>query len=217
MRAFSGVAAIVDDVLVFSKTKQDRDRHLRAMLQRSRERGVRLNPDKCHICVSDVNCFGHTLSHKGIKPDPQKVNAVKEMQPPRNKAELETILGMVNYLARFAPHLSEINAPLLQLLKYDSEFGWDAIPDRAFNRMKDLITQQPGPLLSYFDPEKELRLQADASKCGLGAVMLQDNKPVACTSKALNSTKENYAQIEKELYAVLFDCKCFMSTCMAAR
>lgn len=205
----SGVAAIVDDVLVFGKTKLDHDRHLRAMLQRTRERGVRLNPDKCHICVSAVSYFGHTLSHEGIKPDPQKVNAVQEMQPPRNKAELETILGMVNYLSRFAPHLSEINAPLRQLLKHDSEFVWDAIHDGAFKRMKDLITQQPGPVLSYFDPEKELRLQVDASKSGLGAVMLQDSKPVAYASKSLNSTEENYAQIEKELYAVLFGCKRF--------
>lgn len=75
--------------------------------------------------------------------------------------------------------------------------------------MKDLITQQPGPVLSYFDPEKELRLQVDASKSGLGAVMLQDSKPVAYASKSLNSTKENYAQIEKELYAVLFGNKRF--------
>lgn len=205
----TGVAAIVDDVLVFGKTRQDHDRNLRAMLQRTKERGVRLNPDKCHICVSEVSYFGHTLSHEGLKPDPQKVKAVQEMQPPRSKAELETVLGMINYLARFAPRLSEINAPLRQLLKHDSEFVWDANHNRAFQQMKDLITQQPGPVLSYFDPQKELRLQVDASKSGLGAVMLQDDKPVAYASKSLNSTEENYAQIEKELYAVLFGCKRF--------
>lgn len=85
------------------------------LLQRTRERGVRLNPDKCHICVSEVSYFGHTLSHDSIKPDPLKVNAVEEMQPPWNKAELETVQGMINYHARFAPHLSETNAPLRQL------------------------------------------------------------------------------------------------------
>lgn len=168
----SGVAAVIDDVLVFGKTKEDHDQHLKAMLQRSRDRGVKLNPDKCHICLPEVSYFGHTLSQEGIKPDPKKVNAIREMQPPRNKAELWTVLGMVNCFARFAPHLSEINTPLRQLLKHDSEFVWDAVHDRAFNQMKDLITQQPGPVLSYFDPEKELRLQVDASKSGLGAVML---------------------------------------------
>ncbi|KAJ8382942.1 hypothetical protein SKAU_G00037200 [Synaphobranchus kaupii] len=80
---------------------------------------------------------------------------------------------MVNYLARFSPRLSKVNAPLRQLLKQDSEFAWDANHDRAFQQMKDLITQHPGPVLAYFDPQKKLRLQVDASKNGLGAVMLQ--------------------------------------------
>ncbi|KAJ8382941.1 hypothetical protein SKAU_G00037190 [Synaphobranchus kaupii] len=83
-----GVAAIFDDILVFGKTEQEHDRRLRAMMKHTREGGVRLNPDKCRICVSEVSYFGHTLSREGIKPDPQKVKAVKEMQPPRSKAEL---------------------------------------------------------------------------------------------------------------------------------
>uniref|UniRef100_A0A3P9K9H2 Gypsy retrotransposon integrase-like protein 1 n=1 Tax=Oryzias latipes TaxID=8090 RepID=A0A3P9K9H2_ORYLA len=204
-----GVAAIVDDVLVFGKTKQEHDRNLRPMLQRTRERGVKLNPDKCRISVQEVSYFGHTLSHEGLKPDPRKIKAVQEMQAPQNKTELETVLGMFTYLARFAPHLSEVNAPLRLLLKEDNDFKWDAAQDRAFQRMKDLITQEPGPVLAYFDPQKELRLQVDASKSGLGAVMLQEGKPVAYASKSLNKTEQNYAQIEKELYAVLFGCKRF--------
>ena len=75
--------------------------------------------------------------------------------------------------------------------------------------MKDLITREPGPVLTYFDPSKELRLQVDASKSGLGAVLLQEEKPVAYASKSLTATEENYAQIEKELFAVLFGCKRF--------
>lgn len=203
----TGVAAIVDDILVFGKTKLEHDNNLRAMLKRTRERGVRLNPDKCQICVSEVSYFGHTLSREGVKPDPAKVKAIQDMQPPTSRGELETILGMVNYLARFAPRLSEINAPLRQLLKQDSEFLWDKNHDKAFTQTKKLITDHP--VLAYFDPQKELRLQVDASKCGLGAVMLQDEKPIAYASKSLNSTEVNYAQIEKELYAVLFGCKRF--------
>ena len=177
------------------------------MLRRTRERGVRLNPDKCQICVSEVSYFGHTLSREGVKPDPRKIKAVKEMQPPTSKGELETVLGIINYLARFAPHLSEVNAPLRHLLKQDSEFVWDSNHDKVFMQMKELITHHP--VLAYFDPQKELRLQVDASKCGLGAVMLQEGRPIAYASKSLNRTEENYAQIEKELYAVLFGCKCF--------
>ena len=75
--------------------------------------------------------------------------------------------------------------------------------------MKDLLTQEPGPVLTYFDHTKDVKLQVDASKCSLRAVLLQGEKPVAYESKALNETEENYAQIEKELYAVLFGCKRF--------
>lgn len=205
----SGVTAIVNDILVFGKTRQEHNNNLRAMLQRTRERGVRLNPDKCQICVPEVSYFGHTLSREGIKPDPAKVKAIQEIPPPKNKTELETILGMINYLARFAPHLSQTNAPLRQLLKQENEFAWDAQQDEAFRRIKELIMHHP--VLAYFTPQKELRLQVDASKCGLGAVMLQDERPIAYASKSLNSTEENYAQIEKELYAVLFGCKRFIS------
>lgn len=75
--------------------------------------------------------------------------------------------------------------------------------------MKDTITAEPGPVLAYFDPEKEVTLQVDASKNGLGATIMQEGRPVAYASKLLSDTEKNYAQIEKELYAVLYGCKRF--------
>ena len=204
-----GVAGIVDDIVVFGKTRKEHDSNLRAMLSRTREKGVRLNPDKCRICVSEVSYFGHRLTANGLKPDPLKVKAIRDMQPPKNEAELETILGMMNYLARFAPHLAEVSAPLRLLLRRDTEFKWDTAHERAFQQMKDTITAEPGPVLAYFDSEKEVTLQVDASKNGLGATIMQEGRPVAYASKLLNSTEQNYAQIEKELYAVLYGCKRF--------
>lgn len=208
-QGLEGVVAIVDDILVFGAAREEYDRNLHAMLQRSRERGVRLNPEKSVIGATEVSYFGHLLSAEGIKPDPAKVAAIKMMEPPRNRAELETVLGMVNYLAKFAPGLSEINAPLRQMLKQSSEFLWDKQHDTAFQKMKDIITREPGPVLSYFDPNKELSLQVDASKHGLGAVLLQEGRPISYASKALTETEVNYAQIEKEMYAVLFGFKRF--------
>uniref|UniRef100_A0A671WXU4 Gypsy retrotransposon integrase-like protein 1 n=1 Tax=Sparus aurata TaxID=8175 RepID=A0A671WXU4_SPAAU len=204
-----GVAAIVDDILVYGHTKEEHDANLRAMLERTRERGIKLNEEKSIICVTEVSYFGHRLTREGIRPDPNKVKAIREMAPPRSKAELETILGMVTYLSRFAPRLSEATASLRQLLKENNEFVWDSNHDIALQQVKDLLTQEPGPVLTYFDHTKDVKLQVDASKCGLGAVLLQEEKPVAYASKALTETEENYAQIEKELYAVLFGCKRF--------
>ena len=131
------------------------------------------------------------------------------MEPPNSHAVLETVLGMVNYLAKFAPSLSNANARLCQLLKQSSEFLWDKQHDIAFQNVKDLITREPGQILAYYDPNKELRLQVDTSKYGLGAVLLQEGKPIGYASKSLTDSEINYAQIKKELYAILFGCKRF--------
>lgn len=87
--------------------------------------------------MPEVSYFGHTLSCEGIKLDPAKVKAIKEMQPPTSRGELETILRMINYLARFAPRHSEVNSPLRQLLKQDSKFLWDKTTTKHSCRLKN--------------------------------------------------------------------------------
>lgn len=117
-----GVTSIVDGIIVFGRSKEEHDRNLRAMLSRTRERGLKLNPEKCCICVTEVSFFGRKLTADGLKPDPFKVKVIHDMKPPENEAELETILGMVNYLAKFAPNLAEISAPLRHLLRKETQF-----------------------------------------------------------------------------------------------
>lgn len=131
------------------------------------------------------------------------------MQPPKNRSELETVLGMITYLEKFAPSLSEVTAPMRMLLSSRSEFVWDAAQDEAFDKVKSILTRSPGPILSYFDPSKDIVLQVDASKYGLGATLLQDGKPVCYASKALTPSEVHYAQIEKEMYAIVFGCSYF--------
>ncbi|KAK3563461.1 hypothetical protein QTP86_028882 [Hemibagrus guttatus] len=180
----NGVMAIVDDILIYGKSKAEHDEHLLTMLQRYRQRAVKLNPEKSIIGATEVSYFGHLLTAERVKPDPAKAAAVRDMEPPKDKGELETVLGMINYLSKFAPGLADVNAQLRQLLKDSSEFVQH---DRAFNRIKELLKCEPGPVLAYFDPLKELRLQVDASKYGLGAVLLQDERPIAYASKSLSA------------------------------
>lgn len=86
------------------------------------ERSIKLNPEKLAVCETDVDYFGHIISGEGLKPDPKKVKAISEMQPPKTRSELETVLGMITYLAKFAPSLSEVTAPIKMLLSSKSEF-----------------------------------------------------------------------------------------------
>ena len=204
----TGVATIVDDILVYGSTKEEHDANLKAVLQRSLEKGIRFNEGKLEVGVTEVEYFGHLLTSEGLKKSPSKTKAIEEMQPPKCKAELETILGMVNYLSRFAPNLAQVTAPLRQVLSKDVEFSWDSAQDEAFNKMKQIITD-PNQVLVYFDQNKPLTLQVDASKYGLGATIMQEGKPIAYASKSLTSTEVNYAQIEKEMFAILFGCNRF--------
>ena len=202
-----GIVTIVDDLLVFGATREEHDSNLHKVMQRSRERGVKLNIDKLEVGVPEVRYFGHILSDQGLKPDPDKIAAITQMEPPRNRAELETVLGMTNYLSRFAPDLAEITSPMRALLNKKYEFVWDQQQDAAFQKVKDTLSASQ--VLAYFDPQKEVTLQVDASKSGLGATLLQEGRPVAYASKSLTPAEINYAQIEKETYAILFGCKRF--------
>ena len=204
-----GMTALVDDILVFGRTRAEHDTNLRNVLERSREKDVKLNNDKLEVGMTQVKYFGHLLTNEGLKPDPEKVEAIRRMESPENKGELETFLGMVNYLAKFAPNLAEITTPMRNLLTNNVEFSWDQPQADAFQKVKDLITQTPGPILAFFDPKKEVTLQTDASKFGLGASILQSGKPIAFASKSLTTSEVNYAQIEKEMYAILFGCRRF--------
>ena len=129
------------------------------------------------------------------------------MEPPKNKAELETLLGMVNYLSKFAPNLSQVTSPMRQLLTKNAEFIWDQIQNDAFEKVKCVLTQTP--VLAYFDPDKPVTIQSDASKSGLGSTLMQDGKPIAFASICLTQTEFSYSQNEKELLAILFGCKRF--------
>lgn len=105
------------------------------------------------------------------------------------------IMGTVGYLAKFLPRLSEVSQPLRQLTKKGTEFLWDEIHDRAFSRIKEMVTAPP--LLKYYEREKDLVIQCDASEGGLGAALLQDGRPLAYPSRTLAAAERNYAQMEK--------------------
>lgn len=136
--------------------------------------------------------------------DPTKITAINEMPPPEDKTSLQRSLGMINYLGKFIPNLSELSASLRQLLHKDVVWSWTQHQQDAFNKLKACLTSPP--VLQYYDMHKPVTLTCDASQHGLGAACLQDDKPVACASRTLNPTERRYAQIEKELLAVVFAC-----------
>ena len=127
------------------------------------------------------------------------------MDPPKTETELKSFLGMVNYLGWYTPALADLRPPLDRLYKKDTAWRWDPEHQRAFNGIKSVIISLP--VLAYFDAKQEHTIQCDASKQGLGAVLLQDGRPVMYISRTLTETEQRYSNIERELLAVVFALK----------
>ena len=124
------------------------------------------------------------------------------MEPPQNKASLQSFNGMVNYLKRFSLVLSELSEPLRRLCKTGVKWAWESEQQSAFESIKQVITSLP--VLAYFDKTKKHTIQCDASMKGQGAVLLQQLKPVMYVLRALTETKKRYSNIERELLAIVF-------------
>ena len=203
-----GVACIADDILIYGigdtieDATQDHDRNLTSLFRRCEEKSIRLNKEKVTLRVKQLDFMGHQLTAEGLKPDPSKVEAILKLQTPKTKEDIERLNGTVNYLAKFLPKLSQVMEPLRRLTQKGVEWYWGDAEDKAFNEVKQLVTQ--APILAYYSPDKELVVQCDASSLGIGAALMQEGRPLAYASRALTDPETRYATIEKEMLAIVF-------------
>ena len=144
-----------------------------------------------------------------MHPCPKKIQGITEMTPPTDKQQLASFIGMVTYMGNFVPHLSHHTEPLRAMLKQEAVFTWDEMANASFQKIKDLIAKIATKPLCYYDRRKPVTVQADPSQRGLGACLLQDGQPIAYTSKSLTDTETRYANIERELLAIVFACPWF--------
>ena len=201
-----GVICYLDDLVVFGCTKEEHDARLAILLDKLMKEGLRLNRDKCSFGVEKISFLGHMITKEGIQVDPEKVQAIGNMKAPKNKKELQSLLGMINFLMKFVPRCQEILGPMNDLLKNDTAWLWGPAQEKSLQSIKKLLTQTP--VLAFYDANRETVLSVDASSYGLGGVLMQRHgtllKPVAYCSRTLSKSEKNWAQIEKELLAAVF-------------
>lgn len=202
-----GVIGMADDIAVIGKTTEEHDANLHNLMRVAREHGLILNWDKCHIKQDRVRFFGLIFSKDGVQPDPQKTAAISALKTPQNVTELRQFLGIVTYMSPFIPRLASQTAPLRELMKKDMEFRWTKSHQKVFETIKDMICNDT--TLAYFDPKKPVVLEVDASTKGVGAALTQEGRPIAFASRSLTDAEQRYANIEREMLAVVYACEKF--------
>ena len=183
MEGLSGVYPVADDILIVgegaaaAEATASHDRRMREFLQRCQVRNIKLNAAKFRFKVPSLQYVGHVLTSDGLRVDPQKIRAIREMPSPTDVAGVRRLLGIVNYLARFLPNLADKCTGFRRLTQKDVVWQWGESEEADFRRLKDELPSPP--LLRYFDSRLPVTVQSDAPGEGLGAVLMQ--KGQSCT------------------------------------
>ncbi|KAL7724485.1 hypothetical protein ACLKA6_007314 [Drosophila palustris] len=198
--------AYLDDIIVSGATLKEHVRNLGEVLRRLRQANLRLNRAKCKFFRRSLVYLGHVISGEGIHTDPDKIAAVRELQPPTTCRELRRCLGIASWYRRFVPNFADIVQPMSLLLKKGQKWDWKLEQQAAFEELKARLTE--APVLACPDFSEKFVLQTDASDCGLGAVLTQQHqgaeRVIAYVSRRLVKAEENYSATEKECLAIVW-------------
>ena len=211
LRGCTGVANIADDIIVHGKTVEEHDKRLHDVLCTLQEKGMTLNPKKCAFRLSKLVFFGHELTNKGVNPSEEKVAAIKDAKPPQNVSEVRSFMGLVQYSAKFIPDLATVAKPIQELTRKSTTFKWGTAQQEAFDELKQRLCS--AETLAYFDVKRQTRIVADASPCGLGAILVQKHddlwRVVSYASRSLTDVERKYSQTEREALALVWACERF--------
>jgi hypothetical protein len=174
------VVVFIDDILVYSKNKEEHAEHLRIVLQRLRDHKLNAKFSKCEFWLDSVKFLGHTISNEGTFVDPSKVQEVMEWRPPKFVHQIRSFLRLAGYYCRFVPDFSRIAKPMTELLKKGVKFEWYEKCENAFQTLKQYLTSTP--VLAQPDNSKPYEVYCDASGTGLGCVLMQENRVIAYAS-----------------------------------
>ena len=205
----------MDDILIVASDQEESRSNLQKVLQRLDENGVKLNRDKCECHKESVDFLGYTWSSEGIRISERVVQDVLNAPFPSDHTALRSFLGLASYVcASNVPHASDLLNPLWDFL---SRERLESDPEivQHFQRIKQQIRNLHPR--TFFQASKPVVVQADASGYGLGAVLLQEGKPVLYASRKLTSAEQRYSQIEKECLALVFATHRFRNFLLARR
>jgi hypothetical protein len=174
------VVVFIDDILVFSKTEEEYEKHLRLVLEKLRSNKLYAKFSKCEFWLIKVAFLGHVISAGGVSVDPSKVKDVLNWMPPTTDSEIHSFLGLVGYYHRFIKDFSKISKPMMKLLEKNKAFEWTTECQASFEELRKCLTS--APILVLPDLTKKFNIYCDASRRGLGCVLMQEGQVVCYAS-----------------------------------
>jgi hypothetical protein len=191
------VIVFLDDILIYSKSEEEHEHHLRLVLQVLREHQLYAKLSKCSFYQEQIHYLGHIISEQGIAVDPEKIEAIRGWPTPRNVSEVRYFMGLVGYYKIFIAGFSKISHPITSLQKKGIKFEWTTECEENFNLLKELLTS--APILKIVDPNESFVVCTDACKEGLGGVLTQNGHVIGYESRKLKEHERNYATHDLEL------------------
>jgi hypothetical protein len=204
LKEFIGKFVIVylDDILIFSKTKEEHLKHLAAVMRKLQQEKLLINMRKSSFMKTELIYLGFVISANELKMDPSKVEVIKNWPSPRNVFEVRSFHGLASFYRKFIRNFSGISAAMMDTVKKrHKSFHWTEEAEKSFNLLKRKITEQPVLVLPDFT--KVFQVKCDASGFAIGVVLSQEDRPVAYFSEKMDEAKVKYSTYDKEFYAII--------------
>ncbi|GJS45664.1 putative reverse transcriptase domain-containing protein [Tanacetum coccineum] len=196
------VIVFIDDILIYSKNKEEHEKHLKIILELLKNEQLYAKFSKCDFWLESVQFLGHVINNKGVHVDPAKVEAIRNWSAPTTPKEVRQFLGLAGYYRRFIEGFSLISKPLTKLTEKNKKYEWGTEEDEAFQTLKQKLCS--APILALPEGTENFVVYCDASHKGFGAVLMQREKVIAYASRQLKKHEENYTTHDLELGAVVF-------------
>ncbi|GJU53791.1 putative reverse transcriptase domain-containing protein [Tanacetum coccineum] len=194
------VIVFIDDILIYSKNKQEHAEHLKLILELLKKEQLYAKFSKCEFWIPKVQFLGHVIDSQGIHVDPAKIESVKDWASPKSATEIRQFLGLAGYYRRFIEGFSKIAKPMTKLTQKKIKFEWSDKAEAAFQLIKQKLCS--APILALPEGNEDFIAYCDASIKGLGAVLMQREKVIAYASRQLKIHEKNYTTHDLELGAV---------------
>jgi hypothetical protein len=204
---FSKATAYIDDILIYGKDISECLERLEEVLKAIENANLTLNLSKCDFLRQEIDYLGYEISAKGVRPGKKKILSVANFPRPENVHNVRQFLGLAGYFRKFVRNFAQVSFPLSKLLKKDTAWEWSDSQEQAFEALKSKLVERP--VLSIYDPAAETELHTDASRLGVGGILLQRSSgsepfhPVAYFSRQTSPEEKNFHSYELETLAVV--------------